>query len=87
MKPPKTQIQSVLYRLINSVKGLAERDTNYNMFRGYISILRRDLLIKHTDVPHVNIFGRKGYYRRHWLTESEKRKARKLYKKMYDKKD
>ena len=79
---PKTQLTSVLYKLIHSSKGVAERDTNYNMFRGYISILRRSLNIKHTDIPFTNSFGRKGKYRRHWITLTEKKKAIKLYKKL-----
>jgi hypothetical protein len=80
---PNTQEKTILYQLITSTKGIAERDTVFNMFRGHVSNLRKKLNIKHTDVPFVNQFGRPGKFRRHWLTETEKKKAIKLYKNLF----
>lgn len=80
---PNTQEKMILYRLITTKKGIAERDTVFNMFRGHISNLRKSLSIQFTDVPFVNQFGRPGKYRRHWLTDKEKKKAIKLYKSMF----
>jgi hypothetical protein len=76
---PNSQVKFILHYLITHSRGIAERDTNFNMFRGHISNLRKHITIKHTDVPFVNIFKHKGKYRRHWLTETEKKKATKYY--------
>jgi hypothetical protein len=76
---PNSQKTDVLRSLILRNRGLSERDKSYNRFRGTISDLRKVLTIKHTDVPFVSVFGFKNKYRRHWLTNQEKKKAIKLY--------
>ena len=85
LKSPNTQLTFILYHMINSDKGIAERDTNFNMFRGYISLIRKVVDVKHTEVPFKNVFGHKGKYRRHWLTNSDKKKAAKYYQSLFKK--
>jgi len=83
LQKPDTQLKFILHYLINSTKGISERDTNFNMFRGYISIIRRSIpSLKFTEVPFKNVFGHKGKFRRHWLTDTDKKKAVRLYKSM-----
>jgi len=82
---PNSQVKFILRHLITSNRGISERETNFNMFRGHISNLRKHLSIKHTDIPFTNVFKHKGKYRRHWLTDSEKKKALKLYLQMFKK--
>lgn len=85
---PNSQKTDVLYRIINSKKGLSERDTNYNMFRGTVSVLRKKLqeigvVLRHVDLSFTNKFGRKRKYRRHRILESDKKKAIRLYKSLF----
>lgn len=80
---PNSQVKFILHYMIKSVKGISERDTNFNMFRGHISNLRKHLNIKHTEVPFTNVFKHKGTYRRHWLTNTEKKKAIRYYKTLF----
>jgi hypothetical protein len=76
---PNSQKTDVLRSLILNDKGLSERDKNYNRFRGTISDLRKVLTIKYTDVPFTSVFGFKNKYRRHYLSDLEKKKAIKIY--------
>lgn len=76
---PTNQLQKILLSLINSDKGISEREFNLNGFRTRISDLRKWLNIKHTEIPFTNEFGRSGTYRKHWLMNSEKEKAVQLY--------
>lgn len=82
LKKPTSQLTKILSGLIFCSIGVSESNYGYHMFRGYISILRKSLNIKHTEIPFVNSFGRKSKYRRHWLTNAEKKKAIKLYLKL-----
>lgn len=78
---PFSQLSHIMRDMIISTKGVAEQDYNYNMFRGYISHIRKVVRVKETEVPHINTFKRKGSYVRHWLTKTEKTKlARHLIK-------
>jgi hypothetical protein len=85
MTKPTSQLTTILYDLIRKTRGVTESDYPYHMFRGYISILRKSLTIKHIEKPFVNSFGRKGKYRVHFLTNSEKPKAIRLYKQLTSK--
>lgn len=85
---PNTQKSFVLYKLIKNERGISERQTSFNMFRGTISLLRKDLqsagiILKHIEKPFVNQFGRKRKYRIHWLLNSDKKKAAKYYKSLF----
>jgi len=79
MKKPKSQIQVILLDLIRKNKGVTEEDYGWHAFRHYISKLREHLTIKFTEVSFISTFGKPRKYRRHWLTNSEKAKAVKLY--------
>lgn len=79
MKQPNSQITAILYRLINDNKGVSERDFNFNGFRSRISELRDFLTIKETFVNFKNQFNHRGQFKRHWITNQEKKKAVKLY--------
>ena len=88
MKKPNTQKSFVLYKLIKNRNGISERQTVFNMFRGTISTLRKELAqqgvtLKHIEKPFVNQFGRKRKYRIHWLLNSEKVKALKYYQNLF----
>jgi hypothetical protein len=76
---PNSQKKRILLGLIQSNKGISEQDFGWHSFRHHISVLRNDLLIKFTEVPFKSVYGNKNSYRRHWLTNSEKKKAIKLY--------
>jgi len=78
---PFSQLSHIMRDMVISNKGVAEQDYNYNMFRGYISLIRKVVRVKETDIPHTSRFNRKGTYVRHWLTGTEKVKlARHLIK-------
>jgi hypothetical protein len=83
MQKPNTQLTDILFNLIKSVKGISERDFNYNGFRSRISELREHLLIKETLISFKNRFGNSGQYKKHWITNTEKAKAVKLYKSLF----
>jgi len=88
MNKPNSQKTFILYKLIKNSKGISERQTVFNMFRGSISILRKELqergiTLKHVDRPFTNQFGRKRKYRIHWLLNSEKKKAEAYYNKLF----
>lgn len=90
MNKPNSQKTFVLFKLIKNKRGISERDTVFNMFRGTISTLRKELgeigvTLKHIEKPFINQFGRKRKYRVHWLLNSEKPKALKLYKQLTSK--
>lgn len=78
---PKTNLANVLRKLIVS-PGLSEREMNINSFRTRISDLRLkyDLNIRHVTKESKNQFGHKVLYRVHFLRDSDKRKALRVYK-------
>jgi len=80
---PNSQITDILLCLINSDKGISERGFLYNGFRARISELRKHLLIKETIVSFKNTFGHSGAYKKHWLTNTEKKKAIRYYKSLF----
>ena len=71
---------TILYDLIVCDKGIDEQTSGFNGFRSRISELRAYLNIKETVVTFTNQFKRKSHFKKHWLTETEKKKAIKLYK-------
>jgi hypothetical protein len=84
MKKPKTQRQYILKKLIENKSGISERQTNFNMFRGSISVLKKMLQnsginLTHIDRPFINQFGRKRNYRTHILLRKDVRAAKKIY--------
>jgi hypothetical protein len=86
MKKPRTQQQFILKKLIENKSGISERQTNFNMFRGSISVLKKRLrqsgvMLKYIDRPFVNQFGRKRNYRTHYLLRKDVSIAKKLYNK------
>lgn len=83
MKKPNSQFKQVLFDLIIKVRGITESDYPYHAFRHYISILRRKINVKHIDKKFVNSFGRKSDFRIHFITNSEKVKAIRYYKKLF----
>ena len=85
LHPPTSQLQSVLYGLIKNNKGVDEQSLGFNSFRSRLSELREYLTIKSTPVKFKNRFGHKSEFLRHWLTETEKQKAIKLYLKLVKK--
>jgi hypothetical protein len=79
---PKTQKQKILLALIESNKGISERQFSYNGFRQRLSELRRYLNIKFTWKKFKNEFGHPGQFKIHWLTNDEKKKAISVYLKI-----
>jgi hypothetical protein len=79
MQQPNSQTTHILYCLIKSSIGVTESDFNYHGFRSRISELRSKLVIKETVKPFKNVFGRDSHFKYHWITNSEKKKAIKLY--------
>jgi hypothetical protein len=76
---PNSQHSKILHDLISSDLGVTESDYKFHMFRGHISNLRKSLNIRHVERSFKNTFGRKGKYRIHFIFNSEKKKAIKLY--------
>lgn len=83
MKPPSTQLQSVLYDLIVCNKGIDEQTSGFNGFRSRISELRNHLMIKETIVKFKNRFGRESHFKKHWITNTEKKNAIRYYKSLF----
>lgn len=83
LQKPNSQFKQILFDLIIKTRGTTEEDRGWHAYRHYISKIRRILNVKHTDIPFVSDFGRKKKYRRHWITNSEKIKALKLYKSLF----
>ena len=77
---PKSQIAHLLYEMIKG-KRIAEQDYVYNRFRGNISDLIHDhgVVISHEDVPFKSSFGRKSYYRRHYIMIDNREHAIEVY--------
>ncbi len=82
---PNSQKSKILFDLIRKVRGVTEEDFNYHNFRGFISEFRKHINMKHIDKKFTNSFGRKGYYRVHFITNSERRNAVKYYKSLFKK--
>ena len=80
-----SQTTHILFKLITKDKGVSEQQFSYNGFRSRISELRKRLTIKETEVDFVNRFKRSSSYLRHWISNSEKQKAIKLYLKLVKK--
>lgn len=77
---PKNQKAKILRALIVRPKGISERDFRLNGFRSRISNLRElGLNIRHIVVKKYNEFGHPLWYRVHFLRESEKEKAIRIY--------
>ena len=75
---PNSQMKRVIFDLIKKGE-VTESNYPYHAFRHYITIIKRSINLRHIDKPFVNSFGRKSDYRVHFITESEKKKATKLY--------
>lgn len=78
---PKSQLAEVLYGLI--VKNeISERDFHESMngFRSRLSELREYLNIRDQWKQFKSKYGHKGQHKVHYLWESEKKKAVKIYK-------
>jgi len=82
---PKSQLTAILYNLIIRNEGVSEKNFNYNGFRSRISELRDHLTIKDTKVSFTNGFNHKNKFKRHWLDETEKKKAVKFYLSLFKK--
>ena len=82
--PPPTSIKSFI--LSELIKGhtISEKELNWNSFRSRLSELNQKITIAFKWVEFKNSFGHPGRYRVHFLEESEKEKAVKLYKKLVD---
>jgi hypothetical protein len=79
----KNQKAAVLRLLIES-EGVSERDTAFNGFRTRISELKRipDLNIHTIREPFVSQFGKQSGYNVHFLLDSEKDEAIKIYERL-----
>jgi hypothetical protein len=83
---PKSQLARVLRALIKRTRGVSERDMNQNGFRSRISNLRDlGLNIRHLVKHYRNDFGHPANYRVHFLRDSDREKALKLYEKINSK--
>lgn len=82
LPPPNSQISEILYKMLTDNRGVSEREFNMNSFRSRISELRDVLNVKHVTKPFKNKYGRPSNYRVHFLTNTEKKKAVGVYKRM-----
>ena len=76
---PRNQTAEVLYGLIVRNE-ISERDYSQNGFRSRLSELREHLNIRHNWKKFKSKFGKVSQYRVHYLWESEKKKAQRLYR-------
>jgi len=80
LERPKNQLAAVLKMLIER-NGVSERQTVFNGFRTRISELRKDfhLNIRTVRVKKRSQFGRIIYYNKHFIYDSVRPKAIKIY--------
>ena len=83
LESPTNQMAHLLRDMING-KMIAEQNYKYNRFRGSISdlILEYNCPIRHKDVDFYNSFGRKSYYRKHYILLIDKDQAIEIYRKI-----
>ncbi len=85
LQSPDNQIKRVVFDLIRKIRGVTESDYPYHAFRHYMTIINRNICVKHIEKKFVNSFGRKSDYRVHFITNTEKKKAIMYYKSLFDK--
>lgn len=78
---PINQTADILKALIEQ-PGVSELQKDYNGFRSRISELKRKfgLNIRFVQKEFVNRFGRKSHYREHFLRDSDKKAAERVYR-------
>lgn len=83
LAPPKNQMSHLLYDMIKG-KMIAETQYRMNGFRTRLSELRVDygVTIFHVDEPFTNEFGRKSYFRSHFITQDDRQQAMETYLKI-----
>lgn len=82
LPPPNSQTSEILYKMLTDNRGVSEQEFDINGFRSRISELRDVLNVKHVVKPFKNKYGRESNHRVHFLTNTEKKKAVRIYKEM-----
>jgi hypothetical protein len=83
LSKPKSQTAVILRALIKRTRGISERGFPYNGFRSRLSDLRDlGLNIRHVVRHYKNSLNHPSYYRVHFLRESDKAGAVKIYEKL-----
>jgi hypothetical protein len=83
--PPPNSQKTLLLKCLILQKEIAERDFQYNRFRGDISDLRLKfgLPIRFKDFEFNTVFKFKSRFRRHYILSIDKGKAIKVYKHLH----
>lgn len=84
IQKPTNNTAKVLLALIN-MQGVNERMFSLNGYRARLSNIRQALAkegirLRSVEKEFTNEFGRKGHFKQHFLSNTDKRKAVRIYK-------